>query len=81
MHTPPGCFSCGCSVGHLSEIYRFVREIRVSKKLAELGTAPENAATDIRLKMDMSDLLDKLGIRADCCRVALTTTMQWKEMY
>lgn len=81
MLVPPVCLHCGCSIGDKADIFIRIRHERLKTLLAKEGTMPEKAATNLKLSMDMSDLMDKLGVRADCCRTHLATAMRLVDYY
>lgn len=81
MLVPVACLSCGCQIGHVAAIFRRMREERIKAQLAALDTIPERAAENLRASMDISDLMDKLGIKYDCCRMHLSSNMDWREFY
>ena len=81
MLTPVICFTCGCSVGHVEELFRVMRTRKIIKELELRNTIPTHAAIDAGLQIDMSDILDKLNIRYECCRIRLATAMIHKDYY
>lgn len=82
MFTPAVCFTCGSSVGHVSEIFLAIREARLREALAHSAELPEFALSNYRENLDMSDVFEKLQISGcDYCRTVLTTTLQWTDEF
>ena len=81
MLCPVVCFTCGCPVGDVEDIFRHMRAARVRGILAERGTAATQAAVDAGLQVDCGDILDRLGIDHDCCRKTLVTAMVFRDYY
>jgi DNA-directed RNA polymerase subunit N (RpoN/RPB10) len=81
MLVPVLCFTCGCPVGDVEDLFRHMRAARVRAILAERGTTATQAAADAGLQIDCSDILDRLGVVHDCCRKALVTAMIFADYY
>ena len=81
MLVPVTCFTCGGPVGDVEDLFRHMRAAHVREVLAARGTAATHAAADAGLQIDCSDILDSLGITADCCRKVLVTAMDFADYY
>jgi DNA-directed RNA polymerase subunit N (RpoN/RPB10) len=83
MLVPVLCFTCGCPVGDVEDLFHQMRAARVRAILAERGTTATQAAVDGGLQIDCSDILDKLGIKKEnyCCRKVLATAMVFTDYY
>lgn len=81
MLIPIRCFTCGAPVGDVAVAFRQIRAERLRKLLAERGVAPGKATLEPDLEVDMSDVYEALGIDEDCCRMALATTMDFRDFY
>jgi len=81
MLVPVTCFTCGGPTGDVEDLFRHMRAKRVAAALGARGTAATHAAADAGLRVDCSDILDRLGITADCCRKVLVTAMDFSDYY
>jgi len=81
MLTPVLCFTCGCPVGDVEDLFRHMRTALVRETLAERGTTATQAAADAGLRIDVRDILERLGIVNDCCRKSLVTAMIFADNY
>lgn len=81
MLTPVICFTCGLPIGDVATIFRFERAKLAEAILAEKKVAPGWAPVVGELQIDCSEIFDRLGIRADCCRTHLATAMQFDDQY
>ena len=81
MLVPVICFTCGCPVGDVEDLFLHMRAEKIRAILAERGTTASQAAADAGLQVDCSDILDKLGIKYDCCRKVLVTAMIYSNYY
>lgn len=81
MLVPVICFTCGNPIGDVEDLFRALRSARVREILAERGTTATQAAVDADLQINCSDILDRLGIKCDCCRKCLVTAMIFADYY
>lgn len=81
MLVPVLCFTCGYPVGDVEDLFHHMRAARVRAVLAERGTVAAQAATDAGLQIDCGDILDRLGVEHDCCRMTLVTAMIYTDLY
>ena len=81
MYVPPVCFTCGCPIGHVEDLFRIMRIKRVKKILDDRGTITTQAAIDVGLQIDCSDILDRLFIHNYCCRTHLISSMRFSDYY
>lgn len=83
MKTPNSCLSCGNMLGHVVFIFRRVRKERNKKR--SKGVIPDYAtvtsSNSAENEQDLADLLDKLGLRSDCCRMRMMTSMDMMDYY
>ena len=80
MLTPIRCMHCGLPVGDVSIIFNKIRRERIKKALENQDVVPSQAAADMFLQIDMSDVLADLGIEDDCCRQTLATAMDMRDV-
>jgi DNA-directed RNA polymerase subunit N (RpoN/RPB10) len=81
MLVPIQCFSCGLPIGDRADLFRTMREKRVRQILQKRGTIAPQAAIDVGLQVDCSDILDLLGVVEDCCRLHLVSAMEFSDVY
>jgi DNA-directed RNA polymerase subunit N (RpoN/RPB10) len=81
MLTPIVCLTCGCPIGDIEDLFRHMRAARVRELLGERGTDVSQAAIDVGLQLDCSDILELLGVRNDCCRAHLVSAMIFDDYY
>ena len=82
MLIPVRCMTCGLgTIGAVATLFRRLRAERTRKILAERGTLPVWAAIDPELSVPVGDILDRLGVAADCCRMHLATAMVFSDYY
>lgn len=84
MLTPVGCLSCSCAIGHVAQIFRWIRRQRVEKALAAAPgqpVLPTAAALDTSIVVEMKDVLEALGIEFDCCRMHLGCAQVMSDFY
>lgn len=81
MLTPPACLTCGQAVGDVASIYWAVHTKRMKEKLGAAKVTPEKAAEYFALEQDNDKLLTDLGLKASCCRICVTHSMQLKNHY
>lgn len=83
MLTPPICMSCGNMLGHVDAIYRKIREKRNKKR--NDGVLPDYASVTSSTKDTNGDnnaqLMEKMGVHSDCCRMRLITSMDMSDHY
>jgi DNA-directed RNA polymerase subunit N (RpoN/RPB10) len=81
MLTPLVCLSCKWPIGDIAPVFWAVHAARARKALKKGKTVPPKAAENLALTSDNTDLFEALGIKADCCRMCLETSMQLKNHY
>jgi len=81
MHVPNQCITCGAEIGHVAASFRIALSKRLQKEAHGKNTVPSLVTTNYQMDMDVSDLYEKFGIRHDCCRTCLSTSMIFKEQY
>lgn len=81
MLVPVRCFTCGCSIGHVSAVFAHARQKMVKAKLGARDTIPMQAAVDAGLQLACGEILDRLAITHDCCRKTLVTSMCFQDYY
>jgi DNA-directed RNA polymerase subunit N (RpoN/RPB10) len=81
MLIPILCPTCGGAIGHIASIFRKIRRDRAQAQLNKTGTLPQHAMVDGTLELDMTDVIVRLGITADCCRGHLATAMDIRDYY
>jgi DNA-directed RNA polymerase subunit N (RpoN/RPB10) len=72
MLVPIICFTCGCPIGDKEDLFNKLKEEK-AKKL--------NIRDIDNKELDCSDILNKLDINNDCCRMHLITSMQFTDYY
>ena len=80
MIVPVLCITCGSLIGDKAGLFKAMRIEKVKAALKEHNTAPDQAMIDT-LKIDCSDIFDKLDIPYGCCRMHLTTAMEFTSYY
>lgn len=83
MLIPVRCFTCGYPIGRVAALFRFIRARRVREYLKGRQVIPTQVMADAQLQIDMSDVFDRLAIPrdSDCCRVHLTSAMDFRDYY
>ena len=89
MLTPPRCPTCGLPIGDVAVIYRELRRRLFEETLKKKGkkgalkfrVLPTQVVVDARLKISMDAVLAGLQINDDCCRMHLSTVMDWRDYY
>lgn len=82
MLTPVVCITCGSPLGCKAPFYRAIRNSRVREALEKTGVRPSQASLQAAaLQIDMKDILERLGVDLDCCRMHLSTIMDWRDYY
>jgi DNA-directed RNA polymerase subunit N (RpoN/RPB10) len=76
MITPPNCTSCGHPIGDVAPIFWHVQAEELKKELSKSKTAPGRAVENFALTTVNAELLTKLGIKHDCCRMHLISAMR-----
>jgi DNA-directed RNA polymerase subunit N (RpoN/RPB10) len=77
MLIPVQCAECGWDTGCMEDLFLHMRGKLVEKALAARGTAVSQTAVDNGLQIECGEILDALGLHADCCRKTMTTSMQF----
>lgn len=81
MLVPVLCFTCGCPVGDIEDIFREMRNTKIKEILTDRKTTATQAAVDAGLQIDCSDILKQLGIEYDCCRKTIIAAMIFTDYY
>jgi DNA-directed RNA polymerase subunit N (RpoN/RPB10) len=81
MLTPVTCFTCGIPIGDKEDLFRLLRARRVREVLAKTGTSARLAVADSSLQVDCSDIMDRLCVKRDCCRMHLATAMVFSDYF
>ena len=82
MLTPVRCISCGSPLGCKAALFRALRLARARKALEASGVLPSQASLRAAgLRLDMSDILSRLGVDLNCCRMHMVTAMDWRDYY
>ncbi len=82
MLTPIRCFSCGTAIGSRAPIYRARRAQQVRALLEKERIHPTKASLQAAaLRVDMEAIHQDIGLRNDCCRMRLTTTMDYRDYF
>ncbi len=81
MLCPVVCFSCGCPIGDVADLFRHIRAKRVAAVLGEHKTLPTQAAVDPGLRIELTADLARLGVTNDCCVGHLITACEFGDYY
>jgi DNA-directed RNA polymerase subunit N (RpoN/RPB10) len=81
MLVPVVCFTCGLAIGDREDLFRHMRAERVRALLKSRGTTATQAAVDVGLEIDCTDILDLLGVTELCCRTHLVTAMGFADYW
>ena len=82
MLTPVRCLSCGLPIGDVATIFRVLAAARAREERARLDIhAPASAFVTPAYAAGTRDILDRLGIANDCCRVHLFTAMDFNDYF
>lgn len=77
MHIPHTCLSCGFPIGNVAEAYRFLL-VRLEKKAHQREGVPPGGLLRSG-EVTVGTLLDRLGVRNDCCRSHLMGAMVFSD--
>lgn len=72
--------SCGRSIGDLYDLYLEMKNEKIEAS-ADVEIDPLLLAITDSVSIDMSDVLDDLGLHVECCRTRITTLVQFKDLY
>jgi len=78
MIIPVVCFTCGRS---FDLAYIFKERMAESIKGQIGDTEPRYVNSDITMKIDLSELFNKLQIKNDCCRCHISTALSFSDYY
>ncbi len=67
MLTPILCFTCGCPIGDKDDVFKELKK----RKIAE--------TKDVNI--DCSDILEKLDIKNDCCKMHVISANKFEDLY
>ena len=82
MLTPVRCLSCGLPIGDVATLFRILAAARAREERSRLDLhAPASAFVTPAYAASTRDILDRLGIANDCCRVHLFTTMDFNDYF
>lgn len=79
MHIFPTCTTCGFPIGDVAGCFQAARAALVAEKLREADVDPAYVAV-ASLQIECRELLDSLGVFGACCRIHLTTGMEFHEV-
>lgn len=71
MLIPIVCFTCGCPIGDKEDLFNYLKEQKIK----------ENPESDKSDDLDCSDILTKLDIKNDCCRMHFISSMTFSDYY
>ncbi|MCK4967684.1 MAG: hypothetical protein KAS12_01400 [Candidatus Aenigmarchaeota archaeon] len=79
MYPPILCVSCGFALGDkydifINEMEKKIKEIAPSQKIH-----PEAMMTNTDLKITAGDILDRLQIKSECCRMHMIANVTFRE--
>ncbi len=75
------CPSCGLPLGDVYEIYEKKKQERTKDEILKKGIMSTQAAADLTFKVETGDILDSLFIFMDCCRMHISTSMEFHKYY
>ena len=85
MLTPIVCPSCGMPLSDKAAVFNRIRRERAVANIEKFGGDFECLPNAVRhteqVQTDVIDVLEKLGIDNDCCRMHMVTTVLWEEVY
>jgi DNA-directed RNA polymerase subunit N (RpoN/RPB10) len=81
MLMPILCFTCGMPIGDKADLFKRLRSEKAKAILAQRGTIPTKASVDPGLQIDCTDIFDRLKIFQYCCRMHLTSNMEFADLY
>jgi len=81
MLIPVLCFTCGCSIGEKEDLFLHMQAKLAKKILDERKTAPIQAHIDPDIQITCGEILTKLGVKNDCCRKTMVTSMRFSDYY
>ena len=81
MLVPIVCCTDGYPIGDVACLFQLMRARRIAEVLGARGTVAAHAASDAGLQIDCSDILDRLGVKHDCCRKTLATAMLFDQYF
>ena len=82
MLTPVRCMSCGLPVGDVAAIYRVLAAARARDERVRLDLHASAAALVAPgYASPVGDILDRLGVVFDCCRVHVFTAMVFSDYF
>lgn len=81
MLTPIRCITCGSSIGDIAPFFQILKSRKIEAALTERDTNPNMAIVDAGLQVECKDILESLGVKYDCCRMHLISTMQFNDYY
>ena len=75
------CYTCGSVLGDKSYIYRTELMKKIDSIRNGKNIATTKILTDPTINIDMIDVLNKLGIDSDCCRLIMISSMDIRDWY
>lgn len=79
MHISVLCHSCGSPIGDVAHEYLAMLKERVAEFQTKTGILATKMPDDPSIQIDVEDILDKLWVDADCCRMHLITTIDFRD--
>lgn len=80
MLIPIRC-ACGLPIGDVAVIFQQKRAERVKEALKDRNVVPTQAVIDTSLQIDMTDIMEELGITEDHCKRTINTAMDFRMYY
>ena len=74
MLIPIVCFTCGCPIGDKEDLFNYLKVEKIQSQKDKLQILNNN-------ELDCSDILDKLDIVNDCCRMHFISSMLFTDYY
>lgn len=72
MLIPIICFTCGCSIGDKEDLYNYLKTEKIKKNHSE------NHIDD---DLDCIEILEKIDIMNDCCKMHFISSMIFTDYY
>ena len=75
------CLGCGYPLGDIAPLYKHIQKTRVEQELIKKNILPHNALGSANMEVKMGDVLDALCLTKMCCRIHLSTVLDYKNYY
>ena len=79
MHIPNSCITCGNDMGFYANIFIEMLKNKCNKASKELNIPKQNLFIDPMFKIECKEILDMFRVESMCCRISLTTGMNFYE--